>query len=295
MLTCTGMATDLWKQFPQILEQKINSLLDTAMPSSTKAYQLYKTCKNENLWRNSFEIFSLHLQDYFSLAVRDRAKSYFDCFLDRPMDRHIYESFSLSFRNAQVCPQALSEVADWAHSQMYENSVCGNSAVASMDVLTRTLQQITTPAAHEKDHDIEFEDFCAIWEKTVFYLFGRRYDSELRQILREVRRLNFELKAAEENTREVEKQQRFVPGIYLTQTEIDWTCDVQAAAFSYKKMPRFPLARGPEKVRLVELQRAVELYDVVCRNVRPELQKHRDNIRATILDKCDRLLKECAR
>lgn len=289
------MATNLWKLFPQILEQKINNLLDTAVPNATKSYQLYKTCKNENLWCNSFEIFSLHLQDYFSLAVRDRAKSYFDCFLDRPMDRHIYESFSLSFRTAQVCPQALSEVADWSHDQMHENSNAPDSAVIATDVLARTLQQLTTPAAHEKDRDIEFEDFCAVWEKTVFYLFGRQYDTELRQILREVRRLHIELKAVEENTRKTESHVCFVPGIYLTQTEIDWTADVQTAAFHYTEMPRFPLTRGPEKLRLIELQRAAELYQLVYRSPRPELQKHRDNIRSTILDKCDRLLKECAR
>lgn len=287
------MNTNLWKLFPQILEQKINALLDSSTPNPTKAYQLYKTCKNENLWRNSYEIFAVHLQDYFSLSLRDRAKSYFDCFLDRPMDKHIYDSFTLSFRTAVVCPQALSEVADWSHEQMRSHSQNTGSVVISTDVLTRTLQSITSPAAHEKDHDIEFEDFCAIWEKTVFFLFGRKYDEDLREILREVRRLNLELKIAEENTQKAEG--RFIPGIYMTQTEINWTADVQDAAFQYGELPRFPLIRGAEKVRLIELQRATELYNLLYRNQRPELQKHRDNIRATILDKCDRLLKECAR
>lgn len=294
------MKTDLWRLFPRLLEEKINHLLDTAGPRPAKAFQLYKACQNEGLWRNSFEIFALHLQDYFSRARRERAKSQFDCFLDRPMDRHLYQNFDLSFRTAQIDREDIDEVARWSHEQL--RSHCGGapetSAVISEEVLGRTLGLITDPPPHEKDRDIDFDDFCAAWKKTVFYLFGRLYDPELEKILREVRRLSLELKTAEERTRRAERE-TFVPAIFLTQTEIDWTEAVQEAVFGCTEPPPFPLARGPQKPRLLELESAARLYRLLGSELTAEaaarLGRHRDSVRSTILDKCAWLLQNKAR
>lgn len=281
------MKQEEWKLFPQTLVQKINNLLDVAMPSPTKAFHLYKSCQRENLYKESYQKFSEHLEDFFSQPRIERAKSYFDSFLDRPMNRHIYEEFQLNFRTATIDQRELWRTAEWANRSMSIN--CNTDCVVvSSDVLARTLENITNPPPYEKEQDIEFEDFCIAWKKIVFTLFGKQYDSEMQQILKEIRWLNAEAKKAQEPP-------AFVPSIYLTQTEIDWTEAVLKCATSYHEIPDFPLSRGAQKIKLMELERAVNLYNIVQNTSLPELLKHRENIRATILDKCDWLLKEKAR
>lgn len=283
------MTQDTWKLFPRLIEQKINALLDEAEPNDIKAYQLYKTCKNENLWRNSFELFQLHLSDFFSLPKSERVKSYFDKFLDRPMNRIIYDGFTLNFRTSQTNQTHLTQTAKWTH-QIMKNNCNTSEEIISAYVFTQTLNYITRPPAYEKDHDIEFEDFCIAWKKTVFSLFGNQYNSELEDILREIRWLNQLLKnPAPEN--EITK---FRPGIYLTQTEIDWTSSVQEAVFEYRIAPHFPLSKGPQKEKLINLNRAVSLYNIVLRTDKAEVKKHLESVRLTILDQSGWLMRQKA-
>lgn len=283
------MVQDSWKLFPRLIEQKINRLLDEAEPNNAKAFQLYKACKNENLWRNSFELFRLHLIDYFSQPKSDRVKSYFDNFLDRPMNRCIHDSFTLTFRTAQINYNSLTETAHWSHNMIKTNSNASDEVI-STDIFIKTLQYITAPPLYEKDHDIEFEDFCIAWKKTVFTIFGNKYDAELATILKEIRWLNRIQKKPE---LQIEKK-KFSPGIYLTQTEIDWTMSVQNAVFDYLTAPKFPLSRGPAKERLNNLERTVTLYNIIQTKKLPQLTQHLESVRSTILDQCDWLLKEKA-
>ncbi|MEK6627497.1 MAG: hypothetical protein AABY53_02635 [Bdellovibrionota bacterium] len=280
---------EAWTLFPHLIEQKINGLLEQAEPNNTKAYQLYKACKNEQLWRNSFELFNVHLGDYYSVPKSNRAKSYFDNFLDRPMSRVIYDSFSLNFRTAQVSSMDLLSIADWSHN-MIKNNCSTDSAVVSIDVFTRTLHFITSPPAYEKDQDIEFEDFCIAWKKIVFTLFGNRLDIEFEEILKEVRWLNKQRKMTELNY----KNKHHSPHIYLTQTEIDWTSSVQVAAFENESAPKFPLSRGPDKEKLIHLERTVRLYNIISTSTRTEALEHQDKVRNTLLDQCSWLLKNQA-
>lgn len=289
MLEYVEMIQDTWKLFPRLIEQKINGLLDEAEPNNAKAFQLYKTCKNENLWRNSFELFRLHLIDYFSLSKSERAKSYFDNFLDRPMSRYIHDSFSLTFRTAQINHHSLIETANWSHNVIKANYNACNEVI-SCDIFIKTLQYITEPPLYEKDHDIEFEDFCIAWKKTVFTVFGNKYDAELEMILKEIRWFN---KIQKNPELQIEKT-KFRPGIYLTQTEIDWTISVQDAVFDHRIAPKFPLSRGPDKVRLSNLERTVVLYNIIQNKNLPQLMQHLESVRNTILDQCGWLLREKA-
>lgn len=254
-----------------------------------KAFHLYKTCQSEKLWQGTFEKFSSHLRDFFSLPKSERRKSYLDLLLDRPMERGVFEEFHLTFRTAVVSNKSLLDLASWAH-HLVRVGYKTNSVVISEDVFTKTLNYITNPPHFEKDRDIEFEDFCEAWKKIVYRAFGKKYDSELNAILRELRWLNAQIRDADNEA----KEKGFFPTIYLTQTEIDWTIAVHRAAEAYAPIPKFPLSRGPQKQRLIELQRAINLYRIVQTATHSELLKHRENIRATILDRCQRLLRDRA-
>lgn len=254
-----------------------------------KAFHLYKTCQTEKLWQGTFDKFSSHLWDFFSLPKSERKKSQLDSFMERPMAMDVFDGFQLTFRTALVNNKSLLDLASWAH-HLVRVGYKTNSVVISEDVFTKTLNYITHPPHFEKDKDIEFEDFCEAWKKTVYKIFGKKYDSELNAILRELRWLNAQIRDADREA----KDQGFFPTIYLTQTEIDWTMAVHQAAFDYAPIPKFPLSRGPQKQRLMELQRAINLYRIVQTATHPELLKHRENIRATILDRCESLLRERA-
>jgi hypothetical protein len=283
------MIQEWWQLFPRLLEDKINSLLDDLDPCPAKAFQLYKACQRENLWNDSYEKFASKLSDFFAIPRRDRRKSDIDGILDRPMDWKTYEDFHLNFHNGLVNSTSVRNVVSWAHNIM-RVSLKTDSVVISLDVLGRTLNYITHPPLFEKSENILFEDFCACWKKTVFQLFGKKYDSELNKIMSELQWLNTQIK-------ETEKTQGdpVLLTIYLTQTEIDWVQAIQKAVLQNTPVPDFPLSRGPQKPRLMDLERTCNLYRIVQTTKLPELLVHREKISATLLDQCDRLLQERTR
>ncbi|KHD87538.1 MAG: hypothetical protein OM95_13935 [Bdellovibrio sp. ArHS] len=285
------MIKELWSSFPRLLEQRINALLDEAEPNPIKAFQLYKTCQRESLWSDTFEKFSKQLETFFALPKSERKKSSLDALLERPVDVLVWEDFHLNFRTAVVDSRSVSHLVSWAHHLM-RVSLKTNSSVISADVLQRTLHYITNPPLYEKAKDITFEDFCSAWKKIVFQLFGKKHDDDLNHILKELHWLNTQLKNVEQTK---EGGARFYPTIYLTQTEIDWVTDVQKSVVANCPVPKFPLSRGPQKQRLSDLERAIQLYRIVQTTQLPELLEHRDNIRVTILDRCANLLRERAR
>jgi hypothetical protein len=281
------MIKDLLHTFPEALEERINGLLDTAEPSSVKCYQLYKTCQNENLWQDSFEKFSARMESYFSIPRRQRRKSDLDILLDQPLHSTLFGDFHLNFRNAVVSDAALMDIASWAH-HLLRVGYKSNALVISLDVITKTLRYLTNPPLFEKDQDIRFEDFCEAWKKIVFKIFGKSQEAELQHFIKELHWIRTQSQVAE--NRDV-----FVPSIFLTQTEIDWTKDVFQSVSHNLAAPKFPLSRGPQKQRLKDLERTLGLYKIVQTTRLPELIKQRDNIRTTILYMCDRLLNECAK
>ncbi|WP_413290952.1 hypothetical protein [Bdellovibrio sp. HCB337] len=283
------MISELWSAFPQMIVQKINGLLDDAEPNPARAFQIYKACQAENLWNETFEKFSQHLQGYFSLSRHERRKSHFDRALSRPMSMEIYEKFHLTFRSALVNNRTLLDIASWAHHlvRVGYKTTC---PVASEDVFTKTLQYITNPPHFEKDENIDLDDFCSAWTKTVNKLFGKTYDDEFNKLLKEIHSLNLQIKEAEVKVHDGQ----FFPTIYLTQTEIDWTIAVRTAAVDYKPIPKFPLSRGPKKQRLCTLYSTIGLYALVLTAKDAVLLKHRETLRDKILEQCDSLLRDKA-
>lgn len=284
------MIDEWWQSFPRLLEQKINSLLDDAEPNRTKAFQLYKACQRENLWNDSFEKFSSRLSEFFAKPRKDRRKSDLDRLLDRPADIVLYSEFQINFHNGLVNSATVMNIVSWAHNLM-RVSLKTDSVVISLDVLGRTLNYITHPPIFEKSENILFEDFCSSWKKTVFQLFGKKHDAELDKIIKELEWLNTQIQESEKS----DEGSPFFPSIYLTQTEIDWVEAIQRAVNIGTPVPKFPLSRGPQKPRLMDLERTCQLYKIVETTKLPELVKHRDRIRITLLDQCERLLKERAR
>ncbi|MGE5086111.1 MAG: hypothetical protein ACM3MG_07385, partial [Bacillota bacterium] len=157
------MIKELWSTFPRLLVERINALLDDAEPSPAKAFQLYKTCQSENLWNDTFDKFSQHLNHYFSLSKFDRKKSVLDAVLNAPMSMNTYNEFHLNFRNAIVENRSIVNLANWAHHLMRVGHKT-TSVVISEDVLCRTLNYITHPPLFEKAANIDFEDFCEAWK-----------------------------------------------------------------------------------------------------------------------------------
>lgn len=285
------MISELWNRFPRLLEENINGLLEGSTPTRMKSFHLYKACKSEGLWKESFDKFAEHLDAFFVRPKFDRTKSSFDRYLNKPMDHKLFEEFYLDFRTADVNETSVYEIASWAHNIMRIQkknieTASGTSAVTSLDVLNRTLKLIVNPSFFSKARDIEFNDFSHAWKKVVFKLYGQKYDTELNTLVDELDRINVELKLTENET----SQSGLTPIIPLTQLEIDWTLAVYASAVGEKPAPKFPLSQGPNKRLLLELERVVTLYQIVQITSQTELLRHRANIRVTLLDRCDALL-----
>jgi hypothetical protein len=160
-----------------------------------------------------------------------------------------------------------------------------NSPVISLEVMKKTLNFIVNPGPFDKAQDIEFDDFCGAWKRICFNLFGRRYETDLNNVLKELQRLDHEQML-------LEKDLQHLPRIYLTQTEIDWTQAVLAAAQESRAAPKYPLSRGPQKEALVEIEKVTQLYELIMETDRAELIPYRQRIRETLVFRCDDLLKK---
>lgn len=275
---------DMWKLFPRLMEKKINALLEEAEPDRMKSFHLYKTCQNENLWNKNFDDFREQLAIFFNLPQLERTKGRFDYVLNRPMHKSVFEMFQLDFRNAVVNNSSLLAVSNWAHHMLRINTGL-NSPVISLDVMKKTLNSVVSPGPFDKAHDIEFDDFCGTWKRTCFHLFGRRFEADLNKVLNE-------LKLLDQEQQLLEQQKQYLPRIYLTQTEIDWTQGLLSAAQNSLDLPKFPLSRGPQKTALVEIEKVAQLYTLVMESDKTEFTPYRQKIRETLIFRCDELLKK---
>jgi hypothetical protein len=270
------MIQELWGSFPRLLEQNINGLLDTAEPNPTKAFMLYKACKNDDLWHENFEQFSKALRDFYTRPRGTRRKSEFDKYLDRPMPSDIFLSFHLNFRTAMVDDRALNDLASWAHN-LIRVSKKSLSAVFSLDVMTRTLRAVVTPGPLDKAENIEFDDFCGTWKREVGKMYGAEQTQELNALVSELQQMNSDHHELEEVSGLIR-----LPLLQMTPVELDWIKLVRLAA----------LANSIRKQVLRDLDRVVQLYEMVMVTELPELLKHRESTRFTLIDRCETLLYE---
>lgn len=282
------MINELWGSFPRLLEQNINSLLDTAEPSPTKAFQLYKQCKNEDLWGENFEKFSLCLREFYARPRGVRRKSEFDKYLDRPLPSDVFLGFHLNFRTAVVDDRAVCDLASWAHN-LIRVSKKTVSAVFSLDTMTATLRAVVAPGPFDKAENIEFDDFCATWTRTVGRLHGAPESTELRALVGELQKMNSDHRELEEVSGLIR-----LPLLQLTPAEIDWIKLVRLAGLASAKIPKPPVTPGLRKQTLRDLDRVIQLYEIVLVTRLEELTKHRESTRLTLIDRCDTLLGEAS-
>jgi hypothetical protein len=282
------MISDLWNTFPRLIEQRIHGLLEGAFPNRSKAFRLYKLCQNEELWRGGFEAFSKCLEEFFAQPLSSRRKSGIDFLLERPMSHWVYSEFNLNFRTAEISEESLLGVASWSHHLVRVHKKT-TSPATSLDVFIQALRYITNPPFLGKAENINFDDFCSAWKRSVQKVFGNRYDTELNGILLELKQIDEDLKRTDQK---VQKSLEVEPILHLTQTELEWICDIQRAVFLNRSAPKFPLARGPQKQPLQELERVVRLYEIIRVSKSEELLKHRANVHATLLDRCERLFEQ---
>lgn len=284
------MLKEVWVTFPQQIVQKINGLLDQAQPNSVKAFQIYKMCQAESLWDKSFSEFSFLLEGFYQIPRSERTKSQMDQFLNRPIDCSSFESVHLTFRTAEINQNEIRDIASWAHNMLrlhYEK----NSPICSVDTLSKTIFDVTHPGFDEKDQEIDFEDFCEAWIKAGVSLHGEKFAADYLAILSDLRNLDRTVKNRVAHL----PRPAVLDQIYLTQTEIDWVEQAHEAVNAGTQMPRYPLSKGPTKLRLADLLKWLILWEVSKSSKAPAIQEKVAKLRNYILTECDWLLANCRR
>jgi hypothetical protein len=284
------MVAALWGSFPLLMEENINGLLATARPNALRAFQIYGTLRNKGLWKEGIESFSRSLDGFFSRPQSERTKSRFDLHLTRPMEHDLFSLFDLDFRSAAVNEAELAKLASWAH-HLIRVSKKTDGAFASLDVISKTLDHVTHPGPADKARHLDFMDFCKAWRKIVRRALGPVEDPEFTSLMEELEWLDRECKKRNNQAAKVASiETAYVPGVFLTQTEIDWAKAVRSAVLTEREAPPYPLSRGPEKQALRDLDRAALLYTKTRLSSLPEIIQNRERIRATVLARCEELL-----
>ena len=284
------MLQETWNTFPRQIVQKINGLLDQAQPNSLKAFHIYKMCKTENLWDKSYSEFSFLLEGFYQTHPAERSKSQVDQFLNRPIDWRSFESLNLTFRTADISATEIRDIASWAHHMLrlhYQET----SPISSVDTISKAVFDLTHPDFSGKDQNIDFEDFCEAWKEAVDKLYGKKFEDEHKLVLSELRSLNHALESRALNL----PRRNLLDRIYLTQTEIDWVERSLNAVANGLTMPRYPLSRGPDKTRIVDLLKWLTLWEVTKPSKSPVVQEKAEKIRNYIVKECENLLATCRR
>lgn len=279
------MLNALWGVFPRLMEENINGLLNEARPTALRALQIYRALKNKGFGTQSVERFSGDLDRFFSKPRFERKKSDFDIFLDRPMDHATFSLFQLDFRSGVVAEKSLADVASWAH-HLIRVSKKIDKPFMSLEIITRTLHRITTPTRNEKAEDITFSDFCTTWKSTVNRTLGYQLDPHFEELLNELEWLDHELKNKAEKDFEL-LEPATIP---LSQIEVNWLASVRFAAIDSETIPKYPLNERIASDRMQELFRVIKLYSLSRTSTRDEILRNRDKIRATLVDRCEKLL-----
>lgn len=279
------MLNTLWSVFPRLMEENINGLLNKARPTALRALQIYRTLKNKGLSTQSVERFSGDLDHFFTKPRFERKKSDFDIFLDRPMDHATFSLFQLDFRSGVVTEKSLHDVASWAH-HLIRVSKKIDKPFMSLDIITRTLQRITTPTRNEKAQDISFSDFRMTWKTTVNRVLGYQLDPQFEELLNELEWLDHQLRNKAEKDFELLEP----PTVPISQIEVNWVASVRFAAMDRESIPNYPLDESIASDRVQELLRVIKLYSLSRTSTRDEILRNRDKIRATLIDRCEKLL-----
>ncbi len=278
------MIHELWGSFPRLLEQNVNALLETAEPNQTKAFQLYKMCRHEDLWRENFESFSKALARMYAKPRAQRRKNHYDQFLDRPMHAHLFQQFAVNFRTVSIDDRAVGDLASWAHN-LIRVSKKSMSAVFSLETMTETLRSVVNPGPLDKAENIEFDDICEKWKKVVSRTHGAHETRELEVLVTELQKMNDDHHDLEEVS-----GLHPLPLLGITPPELDWIKLVRLAALAHAKIPKAPVTPGLRKQCLSELDRVIQLYELVLVTEIAELQKHRESTRFTLIDRCETLI-----
>lgn len=284
------MLHETFGTFPRQIVQKINGLLDQAQPNRLKVFHIYKMCKTENLWDKSFSEFSFLLEGFYQTHPAERSKSQVDQFLNRPIDWRSYEGLHLTFRTAEIGYTEIRDIASWAHHMLrlhYQKT----SEISSIETFSEAIHDLTHPSYSEKDQDIDFEDFCEAWKKAADKLYGKKFEAEHQLVISELRHLNHVLE-----TRILDHaRNNLIERLYLTQTEITWVERSQDAVLHQKSMPKYPLSKGPEKSRLVDLLKWLTLWEISKSAGSPTVQVKVERLRCYIAKECEDLLANCRR
>lgn len=283
------MLQETWNTFPRQIVQKVNGLLDQALPTRLKAFHIYKMCKSENLWDKSFSEFSFLLEGFYHTHPTERSKSQLDQFLNRPMDWRSFETVNLNFHTAEIGLTEVRDIASWAH-HMLRLHYQKNSPISSVETLSKAIFDLTHPVYGGKDQNIDFEDFCNAWKNAVDKLYGKKFETEHEQVLADLRNLNQILES-----RILESSRSQLNRIYLTQTEIDWVERSLEAVTKGLKMVRYPLSKGPTKPPLIDLLKWLTLWEISKDVKVPMVLAKAERLRIYIQNECEDLLATCRR
>lgn len=284
------MIKEMIREFPLTLEFKINSLLHSAFPKETKAFHLYKRCQFEGAWDRSFGDFLGVLESYYNQPFTQRNKALLDQDLNRPLSHNIYNEFDLTFRTAEVSASFTAELISWSH-HLLRVHFKKPLEIFSQEILGKALHRLINPLFTDKEKNLQFSDFCDRWEEALIKQLGTRLSQEFKKVRNELEWYYTENKLELSQPLKAKK----VTTIYLTQTEINWVESVQKAVLENTPVPGYPLSKGTEKLRLQELDRTISLYRIIETSTSEDFKIHKNNIRTTILDRCLRLLDDCAR
>jgi hypothetical protein len=159
------------------------------------------------------------------------------------------------------------------------------STVFSLATMTETLKAVVNPGPFDKAENIEFDDICEKWKKVVAKTHGESEVRELNMLVSELQKMN-------EAHHELEEVSGLhpLPLLGITPPELDWIKLVRLAALAHAKIPKPPGSIGMRKQCLKELDRVIQLYELVLVTQIDELTKHRASTRLTLIDRCETLI-----
>jgi hypothetical protein len=228
----------------EALKQKMPPLFfalqKSAMPNRCKANQLFRLIQAEvpGLPRSVIE---LKIANFYKIPFNRRTEViFYQTFKVKPYPWLLNEFF-LDLRKSTISETRVMKSAVYLQ-HLITTHIPAPTELIDPRLMHILVHRLVHPRWDESATCIELRDVITKWKQISFYKWGNRHDSYFEQ-LEKAMRGELTIEGAPES---LPANQKAMPTVSLTQTEINWIREILSKLAKTKVLPKYPLSAGPK-------------------------------------------------
>ena len=256
------------------IKGEFSGLLKKSTPNPIKKHQLIKLVLGEKKSGNYIEE-EKKVEKYYSSRFQNRDSDFFSSIFNINSYPWLVDQFILDFSNSRSTSMDLYVTSQNIRFHFLNTAKIPES-IGDVNTFHIVVSGLVRPRWDEEKRVIGLRQFLSYWHYVINKRFGNAFDDFFESMLNQFTiciGVKDSVKSSRGNFRGILNDYE----IEFSQTEISWMKAIKSAIIENKKMPKFPLSRGPRNIltrRLEALCRTIsmknlgsdhEISKVVCR------------------------------